>query len=118
MLQERSLPRSYEGNPNLVRPTVARNSCPLQPSRVAINRKGPISSHFVEADDGSRTRDLRLGKPTLYQLSYVRVVGDFTSQPPTVEARPDSGPNTYPAAPTVAHAQNHRQMSECLPRGG
>jgi hypothetical protein len=26
----------------------------------------------VEADDGSRTRDLRLGKPTLYQLSYVR----------------------------------------------
>ena len=29
---------------------------------------------FFEADDGSRTRDLRLGKPTLYQLSYVRVV--------------------------------------------
>ncbi len=26
-----------------------------------------------KADDGSRTRDLRLGKPTLYQLSYVRV---------------------------------------------
>src|SRR5436305_3533825 len=26
----------------------------------------------LEADDGSRTRDLRLGKPTLYQLSYVR----------------------------------------------
>jgi hypothetical protein len=25
-----------------------------------------------EADDGSRTRDLRLGKPTLYRLSYVR----------------------------------------------
>jgi hypothetical protein len=25
-----------------------------------------------QADDGSRTRDLRLGKPTLYQLSYVR----------------------------------------------
>ena len=24
------------------------------------------------ADDGARTRDLRLGKPTLYQLSYVR----------------------------------------------
>jgi hypothetical protein len=28
----------------------------------------------TEADDGLRTRDLRLGKPTLYQLSYVRVV--------------------------------------------
>jgi hypothetical protein len=26
-----------------------------------------------EADDGDRTHDLRLGKPTLYQLSYVRV---------------------------------------------
>jgi hypothetical protein len=26
----------------------------------------------IEADDGGRTRDLRLGKPTLYQLSYVR----------------------------------------------
>jgi hypothetical protein len=31
----------------------------------------------LQADDGSRTRDLRLGKPTLYQLSYVRAVGDF-----------------------------------------
>lgn len=28
-----------------------------------------------EADDGSRTRDLKLGKLALYQLSYVRVVG-------------------------------------------
>ena len=27
---------------------------------------------FLKADDGARTRDLRLGKPTLYQLSYVR----------------------------------------------
>jgi cytochrome c-type biogenesis protein CcmH len=26
----------------------------------------------MKADDGSRTRDLRLGKPTLYRLSYVR----------------------------------------------
>jgi hypothetical protein len=26
----------------------------------------------AKADDGLRTRDLRLGKPTLYQLSYVR----------------------------------------------
>jgi hypothetical protein len=30
-----------------------------------------------EADDGSRTRDLRLGKPTLYQLSYVRKWGEM-----------------------------------------
>jgi hypothetical protein len=32
---------------------------------------------LLRADDGSRTRDLRLGKPTLYQLSYVRVEGRF-----------------------------------------
>ena len=30
-----------------------------------------------EADDGPRTRDLWLGKPTLYQLSYVRVGGSL-----------------------------------------
>jgi hypothetical protein len=34
----------------------------------------------VEADDGSRTRDLWLGKPTLYQLSYVRVERDSTAR--------------------------------------
>ena len=32
----------------------------------------PLSEGFSKADDGGRTRDLRLGKPTLYQLSYVR----------------------------------------------
>jgi hypothetical protein len=31
----------------------------------------------VKADDGARTRDLRLGKPTLYQLSYVRKWGEM-----------------------------------------
>jgi hypothetical protein len=33
-----------------------------------FSRKGNL-----EADDGSRTRDLELGKLALYQLSYVRV---------------------------------------------
>jgi hypothetical protein len=28
-----------------------------------------------KADDGVRTRDLKLGKLALYQLSYVRAVG-------------------------------------------
>jgi hypothetical protein len=32
-----------------------------------------------EADDGSRTRDLELGKLALYQLSYVRAVADSTA---------------------------------------
>jgi hypothetical protein len=36
--------------------------------------KPRLSGAFLSlADDGLRTRDLRLGKPTLYQLSYVRV---------------------------------------------
>src|SRR5437764_13895136 len=39
-------------------------------------RRGWTPCETVRADDGSRTRDLRLGKPTLYQLSYVRAVGD------------------------------------------
>lgn len=29
----------------------------------------------MQAGDGARTRDLKLGKLALYQLSYVRVVG-------------------------------------------
>jgi hypothetical protein len=43
----------------------------------------------IEADDGGRTRDLRLGKPTLYQLSYVRVDRQ-TSTPPAVSPLPSS----------------------------
>ena len=38
--------------------------------------KRPCAGRTAEADDGLRTRDLRLGKPTLYQLSYVRASGD------------------------------------------
>ena len=34
--------------------------------------RGDLTIWSHEADDGPRTRDLRLGKPTLYQLSYVR----------------------------------------------
>ena len=39
-----------------------------------------------EADDGGRTRDLRLGKPTLYQLSYVRAARSL----PARRVRPDA----------------------------
>jgi hypothetical protein len=44
--------------------------------------KTPGNSGFPEADDEARTRDLRLGKPTLYQLSYIRVC------PPILAIRP------------------------------
>ena len=33
-----------------------------------------MRTSLVKADDGSRTRDLELGKLALYQLSYVRRV--------------------------------------------
>ena len=32
-----------------------------------------LRGETFRADDEARTRDLRLGKPTLYQLSYVRM---------------------------------------------
>ena len=42
---------------------------------------GGFAGQSCEADDGTRTHDLRLGKPTLYQLSYVRKVpGDASDR--------------------------------------
>jgi hypothetical protein len=52
--------------------TVAR----LSEESKASAEKLAITGLFPEADDGGRTRDLRLGKPTLYQLSYVRAKRD------------------------------------------
>src|SRR4051794_1555573 len=51
--------------------TVARSLVALERKRRNVDLQV-----FPKADDGSRTRDLRLGKPTLYQLSYVRAVRD------------------------------------------
>src|SRR5918992_517402 len=41
-------------------------------ARLCGERPGGGGSELAKADDGPRTRDLWLGKPTLYQLSYVR----------------------------------------------
>jgi hypothetical protein len=38
-----------------------------------VERVWPNKRDPKKADDGSRTRDLELGKLALYQLSYVRV---------------------------------------------
>jgi hypothetical protein len=49
--------------------------CSGQEARYGAHRfhtRMRITRPFFQADDGARTRDLRLGKPTLYQLSYVR----------------------------------------------
>jgi cytochrome c biogenesis protein CcmG/thiol:disulfide interchange protein DsbE len=52
----------------------------LSPCAAARQKQHPendespdVIGAFSEAGDGGRTRDLRLGKPTLYQLSYTRV---------------------------------------------
>ena len=44
----------------------------LQPKVLDLRRDSANPCEAMKADDGARTRDLRLGKPTLYQLSYVR----------------------------------------------
>src|SRR3954451_1464308 len=51
----------------------------------AAGRQAKLSRSRGEADDGPRTRDLRLGKPTLYQLSYVRVPGSVSAVSPPGE---------------------------------
>jgi hypothetical protein len=47
-------------------------SIELTPKVQHLSRVSATRCETAKADDGSRTRDLRLGKPTLYQLSYVR----------------------------------------------
>src|SRR5919106_4285103 len=68
----------------------------------------PARLLYCEADDGSRTRDLRLGKPTLYQLSYVRV--DEQDSAASAQRR-----DTLDPPHTRASAM--RRRSGALPRG-
>ena len=67
---------------------LVRTTTPTRPRRAHMTFDRPqrrrsklaglsIGLPDLEADDGSRTRDLWLGKPTLYQLSYVREEGGF-----------------------------------------
>ena len=80
---------------------------------------------FIEADDEARTRDLRLGKPTLYQLSYVRVPRDSRrplkrsgvcgarlTQDPLGHAR-DSG-----ARELIGRIPGQRPLYAALPKSG
>jgi hypothetical protein len=59
---------------------IAQWANPTTPFPRVVVRAEEFLEEFSEpsskqADDGSRTRDLRLGKPTLYRLSYVRKTG-------------------------------------------
>jgi hypothetical protein len=79
-------------------PQILACSIVIEPSREAyyLQRLSARSREALQADDGSRTRDLRLGKPTLYQLSYVRDRGRFYGP-----AEPSAGRAT-PAARAVS----------------
>jgi hypothetical protein len=53
--------------------------------------RGTVSiTNNRRADDGLRTRDLQLGKLALYQLSYVRASGYFST--PDVASSPEYTP--------------------------
>ena len=62
-------------------------SSALDPSPCQSTNKADFQG-FREADDGARTRDPWLGKPMLYQLSYVRVGG--STIPPALFANDSS----------------------------
>lgn len=68
--------------------------------RLAVTMRRPWKGR-IRADDGSRTRDLELGKLALYQLSYVRA-GQILSGTRTGSSRSTGGrseliPNTLVA---------------------
>lgn len=73
-------------------------------------KKGPPYGRplgVLGADDGSRTRDLELGKLSLYQLSYVRNstnVWRIVEQPPGI----GNGPNP-PLAPSSVPSRARQQ---------
>jgi hypothetical protein len=48
--------------------------------RAACSEEGHVQGLLGRADDGGRTRDLRLGKPALYRLSYVRAAADSSAR--------------------------------------
>jgi hypothetical protein len=57
------------------RSCVDRASTPGAVSNANVAQSRCLYGVQREADDGARTRDPWLGKPMLYQLSYVRVSG-------------------------------------------
>jgi catechol 2,3-dioxygenase-like lactoylglutathione lyase family enzyme len=64
--------RTSTGSASCVAPRASSSDWPSGSANPPRVRPGAASGFGGEADDGPRTRDLRLGKPTLYQLSYVR----------------------------------------------
>jgi hypothetical protein len=68
------------------------------------------------ADDGSRTRDLRLGKPTLYRLSYVRAGLGFYVQAPYFRAALQPSPRSGDATEMPLRAASRSRSAFTPPR--
>src|ERR1700738_4151055 len=101
-------------NPSWTRPSMnaacsSHANCSRMPSdstqpgpctRVSAKLANGVWLHLqgkTEADDEARTRDPRLGKPTLYQLSYVRAARD-SKRPGLRSAEPVASARLAPAA--------------------
>src|ERR1700733_14972259 len=61
--------------------TPASVRAPSHPPQPRIPLIGPDPAFSNQAADGGRTRDLKLGKLALYQLSYHRAEADITPLP-------------------------------------
>jgi hypothetical protein len=53
----------------------------LKVKRHIYRRLAEKNSNLLKADDAIRTRDIGLGKTTLYRLSYIRII-PTTGHPP------------------------------------
>jgi hypothetical protein len=62
--------RESVGSTGVFRPRASRGVAPE-----AKPQRDPSCKRSNQAGDGTRTRDIQLGKLTLYQLSYTRVGG-------------------------------------------
>jgi hypothetical protein len=74
--------RGRQRSPRRMRPTCDQSR--ERSGEARLRRKAARYSDGMQAANGSRTRDLRLGKPTLYQLSYRRADADADPACPRV----------------------------------
>jgi hypothetical protein len=88
--------------------------CPQ--SRRPANHPNPQSQsqqqpHEAKAADEVRTRDLKLGKLALYQLSYHRAALDITPSARAHHPAPCSRPDLYPSCARETAAWTHHRNS-------
>ena len=81
---------------------------PLVIMTLQHKKKHPNGCFFFAlfgAVNGVRTRDLRLGKPPLYQLSYYRILNQNSPNPPNLP-NPPNPPNPSSCNPVIQNSPN------------